>query len=320
VQPPSAPPPTWWSPDDRRARSSLDRWCETVGPVVFHPVPRAQVTGPIDRLAIVTWNLHVGAADVEALLARLKSGAFTDGVPVEHFVLLLQEAYRRDEAIPVRLAHGLPVPGRIADETHRGPGVDHFWRDDGLAVLYAPSMRNGLLDVRREDRGNAIVSTIALARPALVELPLEHQRRVAVVATVSGKTRAGAAWRMRLADVHLDTALAITRGGPFAARRRQADALIAALQATAVEDEAGATTIVAGDFNTWGWREPAVDVLARAFPDAHGSGGHPTWIGPLGVRATLDRLFASGAAHVDVRRLPNRFGSDHYPLLAVVTF
>ena len=320
VQPPSALPPTWWSPADRRARSSLHRWCETVGPVVFHPVPGAHIAGPIDRLAIVTWNLHVGAADVEALLARLKSGAYTDGLPVEHFVLLLQEAYRRDESIPVRLARGLPVPDRIAEEAHRGPDVDHFWRDDALAVLYAPSMRNGLVDVRREDRGNAIVSTIPLARPALIELPLEHQRRVAVVTTVGGETRAGAAWRLRIENVHLDTALALTRGGHFAARRRQTEALIAALQATALEDDVRPTTIVGGDFNTWGWREPAVDMLARTFPDARGTVGDPTWIGRLGVHATLDHLFASGAARVEVRRLPSRFGSDHYPLLAVVTF
>jgi endonuclease/exonuclease/phosphatase family metal-dependent hydrolase len=152
-------------------------------------------------------------------------------------------------------------------------------------------------------------------------------------------TTAGLSWRVRVVDVHLDTALAITHGGPFAARRRQADALIAALTPTAPRRDRDAertlsgsppegrsgpahtATIVAGDFNTWGGRERALDTLKLAFPDAPDSGAQPTWVGPLGVRATLDHVFASGRVMaLEVRRLPDRFGSDHYPLLAMVRF
>jgi endonuclease/exonuclease/phosphatase (EEP) superfamily protein YafD len=44
-------------------------------------------------------------------------------------------------------------------------------------------------------------------------------------------------------------------------------------------------------------------------------------VGPLGIHATLDHVFARGrASAIDVRRLPDRFGSDHYPLLARVRF
>jgi endonuclease/exonuclease/phosphatase family metal-dependent hydrolase len=317
VLPAAAPSPVWWTPPDDRMREKLSRWCATVGPVVVHDAPAAPSTLPMDRVVIVSWNLHVGGGDVDRLIAGLRAGEFTGGESVNGFVLLLQEAYRADEAIPVRLARDLPAPSRIAMSRGRGPSIDHFWRDDRLAVFYAPSMRNGFVDVNREDRGNAIVSTLRLERPSAIELPLERQRRVALAATVAGRTLGGKSWRLRVVDVHLDTALALFSGGPFEARRRQAEALTSALAAT--RDDAAATTIVAGDFNTWGGRERALDLIARAFPNAP-SLTEPTWRGPLGMHATLDHVFAAGPGRVSVRRLPDRFGSDHYPLIAVVAF
>jgi endonuclease/exonuclease/phosphatase family metal-dependent hydrolase len=334
IVPRSAPAVRWWSPPGDRDRANLLRWCQTVGPVLFQPAPDHPAAHAIDRLAIVSWNLHVGGGDVDGLIRRLRAGEFTGGESIEHFVLLLQEAYRRDETIPAGLGRGWPVPSRIAADRDRGPDIGHFWRDDRLAVLYAPSMRNGLTDRDREDRGNGIVSTLRLDDAQLVELPFEHQRRVAVASTVEGTTHRGSPWRVRVVDVHLDTALAITHGGPFAARRRQAEALVAALTQPAPRaeralsssrvDEPSAvaeTTIVAGDFNTWGGRERALDTLKRAFPDAPDSDAPPTWVGPLGIHATLDHVFARGrVSAIDVRRLPDRFGSDHYPLLALVRF
>jgi endonuclease/exonuclease/phosphatase family metal-dependent hydrolase len=322
VTPRAAAPVTWWSPPDAGQRERLQRWCETVGPAVLHPAPAEHHASPLDRLVIVSWNLNVGGGDVDRLVEQLRAGEFTGGERVDGFVLLLQEAYRRDETIPARLAHGVPVPARIAALRDRGPSIDHFWRDDGWAVIYAPSMRNGIVDRDREDRGNAIVSTLPLDRVALIELPLEHQRRVAVASTVSGTTIAGARWRVRVADVHLDTAVALLHGGPFAARRRQVDALVMALASTAgtSSDEAPLTTVVAGDFNTWGGREQALDALARVFPTTGPAGGPTTFVGPFGFRASLDHVFAAGARHMDVRRLPDRFGSDHYPLIAIVEF
>jgi endonuclease/exonuclease/phosphatase family metal-dependent hydrolase len=213
------------------------------------------------------------------------------------------------------------VPSRIAARRGRGPDVSHLSRDVGLALLYAPSMRNGFTDRDREDRGNAIASTLALAQPAVLELPLEHQRRVVAAAVVHGRTTTGEPWAVRVADVHLDTALALMRGGPSAARRRQAEALVTALAATAPDAE-HLTTIVAGDFNTiFGSREPAVAYLRAAFPDGPASPDVTTFSGPLGFHAALDHVFVGGRVKSgDVRRLPSRFGSDHYPLLATISF
>ena len=318
---PKAASISWWSAASRRDRDDLARWCETVGPVLFEPGLASQHAPPTDTLFVVSWNVHVGSGDVDMLIRSLRAGEFTAGTRVDNFVLLLQEAYRRDDAIPARLQSEYAVPSRIAARRGRGPDVSHLWRDAGLALLYAPSMRNGFTDRDREDRGNAIASTFALGQPAVLELPLEHQRRVAAVAVVQGRTTRGEPWRVRVADVHLDTALALMRGGPSAARRRQAEALVAALAATAPDTD-HLTTIVAGDFNTvFGSREPAIAYLRAAFPDGPAPPDVTTFSGPLGFHATLDHVFVGGRVKsVEVRRLPSRFGSDHYPLLATISF
>jgi hypothetical protein len=220
---PKAASISWWSAASRRDRDDLARWCETVGPVLFEPGLASQHAPPTDTLFVVSWNVHVGSGDVDMLIRSLRAGEFTAGTRVDNFVLLLQEAYRRDDAIPARLQSEYAVPSRIAARRGRGPDVSHLWRDAGLALLYAPSMRNGFTDRDREDRGNAIASTFALGQPAVLELPLEHQRRVVAVAVVQGRTTRGEPWRVRVADVHLDTALALMRGGPSAARRRSSD-------------------------------------------------------------------------------------------------
>ena len=161
------------------------------------------------------------------------------------------------------------------------------------------------------------MSTIDLDDPEVVELPLEHQRRAVAVATVAGTTPAGVPWRVRLADVHLDTAFSLTRHGPFAARRRQAEALVTALSTTG-----DMPTIVGGDLNTWGGpAEPAMTLLRGAFPQTPETPALQTWRGPLGIHRQIDHVFLRGSftfARVD--RLPGRYGSDHYPILAMVRF
>jgi endonuclease/exonuclease/phosphatase family metal-dependent hydrolase len=177
-------------------------------------------------------------------------------------------------------------------------------------------MRNGFAADDPEDRGNAIFATLPLTDATVIELPIERQRRVAAAATLSGLTSLRQPWRLRVTNVHLDTALALARGGPLEARRRQADAIVAESSR-----DTGAT-ILAGDFNTWlGNREPAIATLQRAFPAVPPADRGATWSGPLGLRATLDHVFARGPLRsIDVQKLPRRFGSDHYPLLAVVRF
>ena len=300
----------------------LSKWCATVGPVYFVASPRASATQPIDRLAIVSWNIHEGGGDVEELIRRLRLGEFTDGEPVAHFVLLLQEALRRDSRIPLSVPSEYPAPRRIEGPSGFPGGIVHRFALEGLAVLYAPSMRNGVNREIAEDRGNAIVSTLALRDPTLIELPLERQRRVAIVSGVEGETQSGRRWRLGLVDVHLDTALALLHGGPFDARRRQAAALIEALRSLAELNGDDGAAIVAGDFNAWrGSGEPAVKLLREEFADSIDSNDAPTWTGPLGLHARLDRIFMRGQLKASrVARLPSRFGSDHYPLLTVVEF
>jgi endonuclease/exonuclease/phosphatase family metal-dependent hydrolase len=303
----------WTGPTHGRDADGLARWCETVGPVLFRSVRHTREPAAIDRIAIVSWNVHVGSGRVAELVRRLQAGEFTGGEPVTDYVLLLQEAYRRD-GVPARIPRGFPAPDRIAARTGRGPDVDQLAQAENLSVFYVPSMRNGIASMDAEDRGNAIVSTLGLRDPQVIELPLEHQRRAVAVATLEGRTHAGSSWRLRLANVHLDTALALMHGGPFAARLRQADALIDALNGSRA-----IPTVVAGDFNTWrGPTEPALNVLRRAFPQTPTMPELPTWSGVLGIRAQLDYLFVRGIEPAHAQRLPAQFGSDHYPLIMIV--
>jgi endonuclease/exonuclease/phosphatase family metal-dependent hydrolase len=292
-----------------------------VGPVVYEPRPRPVPTTPIDRLAVVSWNTHVGGGDLEALVDAVHRGDFTHGETFDAIVLLLQEMYRHGDGVPERATILSAVPRRIVEVLHaeHARDVRRVAGERGLAVLYTPSMRNGGAADDPEDRGNAILSTLPLSDPAAVELPIERQRRVVAVATVGGETSAGRNWQLRVANVHLDTARSLLHGGPLAARRRQADALIAALTQSLSFD---GPTVLAGDFNTFlGDREPAIGALRTAFPDAPAVESGATWSGALGLRARLDYVFVKGeAGAVDVRRLPSRFGSDHYPLLSVIRF
>jgi endonuclease/exonuclease/phosphatase (EEP) superfamily protein YafD len=79
--------------------------------------------------------------------------------------------------------------------------------------------------------------------------------------------------------------------------------------------------VIGGDLNTsWGDDEPAVRDMRRRFPDAERTPGS-TWAGPLGMSAKLDHFFArTGGVRLEVSKVGDRFGSDHYPLLTVVDF
>jgi endonuclease/exonuclease/phosphatase family metal-dependent hydrolase len=316
VVPPDAAAIRWIGPSDRRDVRQLDRWCSAVGPVEV-AAPAAAADRAIDVLTLVSWNVHVGGGDVAALVDRLRRGDYTAGVPVRDYALLLQEALRADDQVPARVDADAAAARRILAPPTHAPlaSIGEVARSLGLGYVYAPSMRNGRGGAP-EDRGNAILSTLPLTGLVAIELPFERQRRVAIAATIHGRRSDGIAWTLALADAHLDTAMAWTRGGPLAARRRQADALVDAL---AVVD--GTPAILAGDFNAWlGEDEPAVRHLRKAFPDAPRLPAEATWsAGAIG--ATLDFVLArNGGVAVKVRRLPDRLGSDHYPLLAEMRF
>jgi len=315
------PPITWIGSGAADQQARLREWCAMVGPVVYEPQPVRALTGTIDRLAIVSWNTHVGGGDLDALVDAVQRGDFTRGDRIDAIVLLLQEMYRHGDDVPARATILSAVPRRIVNALHseHARDVRRVASERGFAMFYAPSMRNGAAVDDPEDRGNAIFSNLPLSNPAAIELPIEHQRRVVAVATVGGRTSEGTDWRLRLANVHLDTALALWHGGPIGARERQANALVAALTRSLSFD---GPTILAGDFNTlFGDCEAAVRVLRAAFPDAPPARGGATWRGALVLRARLDYVFAKGeAGRIDVQRLPSRFGSDHYPLLSVIRF
>jgi endonuclease/exonuclease/phosphatase family metal-dependent hydrolase len=271
---------TWIVPDDPDHRQKLDAVCAAVGPVVVQTEPSAALRPAAQEsrppLVIVDWNTYLGRGNLEALILKLERGDFTGGTPVAHFALLLQEVFRRP--------------------------ILQFARQHAVSVVFAPTRR---VQDEADDRGGAILATGPLDDISVVELPFEKQRRVALAARFGS---------IQLVNVHLDTSVGLLRGGPGAARRRQARALREAIARLPVP------VIVAGDFNTWwGDDEPAIKELRQAFPDAGRLDKRETWRGPLRTGNRLDYVFAKGVdPPVVVRRLDHRFGSDHWPLIATM--
>jgi endonuclease/exonuclease/phosphatase family metal-dependent hydrolase len=155
--------------------------------------------------------------------------------------------------------------------------------------------------------GNAIVSTIPLDNTRTISLPRERQPRAAAAAEieVAGET-------MFVVSVHLENRLGWLRGlFGDAARQRQTAALLAALTPAS----AG---IVGGDMNTMlGPNEPALRLMLERFDDTPPEPLAPTFR----ERLVLDHLFFDlPEGWSAVRRvLPQTYGSDHRPVLGVIT-
>lgn len=291
-------------------RGAMDRWCAGVG----GPVRITATTGPRalpGRFAVVTWNTHVGAADVDRFVTDLQVGRLSDGAPVREFVLLLQEVYRAGRDVP---GTDLRVSWASAQRPPRTAGT----RDDILATaarlrldtVYIPSMRNGAPLATDEDRGNAILSTVPLSNIAAVELPLERQRRVAIQADVHVKTGDGRDALLTIVDTHFTNMVmhhlwVLSESG----RLRQARALAGVLPASG-------PLIIGGDFNAWfGFRDAAYRELAKvARPPA--AQDRRASFGPLRLDHLLFRVPDGWAT--TLRRANDRYGSDHYPLVATV--
>lgn len=314
----------WTQP--RRDRASLDAWCRATGrPVVLtrsaaaitatapSGVPRAATD---DELAVLSWNLHVGSADLPAVVGRLRAGDFTHGRPVSRFVLLLQEAYRDDDTVPVQASPGLAYAtalGREAVPGHDRTDVVALARSLGLSLFYVPSMRNGAPGETREDRGNAILSTEPLSAFEAIELPFARQRRVAIAATVTTHDEAGRPVTLRVASVHLESTNTARRLWVLVsgARVRQAQDLLQALRPHE-------RLLVGGDFNTWfGFSDETYHAMAAVLTDAAAADRRRTFAGLF----RLDHVFAAlpPGWSVQARRLDERWGSDHFPLLARVS-
>ncbi len=314
----AAPAIAWRQPAGARDRAALAAWCGATGRPVVLSRPMGVETGGAaasDELVVVSWNLHVGTADLAELVGALRAGRLTAGRPVTRFVLLLQEAYRDDDTVPVELTPDLAFAGVLGHIAHGGrqrTDVVALAKALDLSLYYVASMRNGAPGETREDRGNAILSTEPLSDLAAIELPFERQRRVAVAATVTTHDPAGRPFAFRVASVHLESTGSARRLwlGVSGARVRQARGLLEALRPHE-------RLIVGGDFNTWfGFSDETYQTVAAVLPDAAAGDRRRTF----GRIFRLDHMFSKMPDQwsVRARRLDDRWGSDHYPLLARV--
>lgn len=279
--------------------------------MVWAPEPPA-ASIPVDSLIVVSWNVHVGGAHLAEFIQDLKAGRLTDGEPVRDFVLLLQEAYRGGLGAPPA---GFIGARALVVQPARPPRVDiaESARAFNLHLYYLPSTRNGNRAEDREDRGNAILSTLPLDDLTAYELPFEIHRRVALSAGVAGKTSDGALWRLTLGVAHLDATLvraAMWRDLGYG-RKRQAVGLAALWRQNPA-------IVVGGDFNTMFKGEWALRVFEGEIGRIPRSDRRPT-------RPPFqpDHLFArlpEGWRIEPYRRLDSSYHSDHYPLITRVIF
>ena len=294
----------WFSSNATGDANRLSRWRRSVGPPL---VSNADIAvGPLDRITLVSWNTAVGEGDVLR---------FVESLPQGPMVLLLQEVYRGGAEVPSRVVPSFAFAGHLGGAI-AGPTCRQIADVAArlrMNVYYVPSMRNGGLTFD-EDRGNAILSNLPLSDLRAVELPFERQRRVAIAATIHGRTTAGEPWRVRLVSAHLDNMGTIRRAwiGAEYGRARQARQLAALLQ----DDE---PTVLAGDFNTWfGFSDQAYVETARRFPQTNVGDRRPTFRGLLRLDHVFYRLEPDW--QMEVRRAESRFGSDHYPLVGALRF
>jgi len=307
----------WISPAGDGDRDDLARWCRTVGPALVAPQSARVESAPVHRFAVVSWNQNVGRGDLRRLIADLQAGSLTGGEPVDEFVILLQEVYRAGNDIPVRPPASAPVP-----PGKRGPGPEGSRREDirtlarslGLGFFYAPSMRNGreAPDEAREDRGNAILSTMPMEGFRVVTLPHERQRRAAVLATIAVPGDDASNAPIEIASLHLDVWPAILPSLLDPSRRnRQAGGFLAA---GPVE---GSPVILGADLNAISANDPQVQLFRARWPEWEESSPCRTR-GPF----CTDYLFTGdlrGWLVSPYRVVPESYGSDHLPLVAVLT-
>jgi len=292
----------WFGPGDTRNRASLDRWCAGVGAPFISSVATAEAAA-LDEIVFVSWNVHVGNGDVDRFVADLRSGRLTDGRVPRHVVLLLQEATRANNVPP--LDSSAEGAHRISARAVASSAIEALSTRLEMSAVYVPSMRNGDNDDDPPaDRGNAILSTLALGNPSAVELPFERQRRVALFAELelsNGQT-------MSVGVVHLDALGSARRLWLFDApslRRSQAEALRTVLPEGPL--------VLGADLNTWlGPDEEAARTL-REVSDNATAPDHPR----ADRRSTLDYLFfRTGQALVGhVQTVPDKYGSDHRPIV-----
>ena len=296
----------WFAPDDSAHRTRLDAWCAGVGlPVIesFHAAGAVEAAGIAD-ITFVSWNVHVGNGDVRRFVQELREGRLTDGRPVRHFVLLLQEAVRSNGVPPYSAAAAGAARIGAANQSQ---DIVQVSRDLGLELIYVPSMRNGNSPADpATDRGSAILSTLPLEQPRAVELPGERQRRVAIIASIA--PAAPVQEPVSVGVIHLD-ALGSSRRLWLLATPAMRETQVKAIASLLPEGP----LVLGADLNTWhGADESAARYLSKLFAST------PVSLKRRGFGfRVLDYLFFRPGARrrAQYREAPTRYGSDHRPLI-----
>ena len=299
----------WIAPRDAEEKVRLDSWCAAVGPALVRDATAAN-DARLEDIAFVSWNVHVGAGEIERFVGDVRSGRLSDGRRPRQLVLMLQEAVR-SSGVPAVIPDGASAAGRIGSDTEPAAEIGRVADALNMSLFYAPSMRNGNASDAHEpsDRGNAILSTLPISAPMAIELPGDGQRRVAVTAAMQVIVGDRPA-TLSIGAAHLATRASARTLWVFGAaglRQKQAASL-----AEALPD--GPMTLGA-DLNTWigGPSEPAARHLLRAFPSTPTRPREAT----AGAGLVLDYMFFRVPAgwRAKVVRAPERYGSDHYPLI-----
>jgi endonuclease/exonuclease/phosphatase family metal-dependent hydrolase len=259
----------------------------------------------------VSWNAHLAEGRLPSLIAELRSGAFTDGRPVKHFALLVQELYRRGDLVPPFDERDRSAFAIVPRDPDAADVEDHA-AALGLSLLYVPSMRNGA--ELREDRGNAIISTEPLHGAMAIELPLARQRRVAIGAGVDVMTAAGVQ-RLELINAHLEPLSSPRTLWIFSnPRGRQVRAILDLLDGPRYTHDEVAGVVLGGDFNTVlsGDREDGyrhARAWSRSLRREDRRRTH--------MMGRLDYLFfrLDDGWSAWTERLERKFGSDHHPVI-----
>ncbi len=338
---------TWYVPDSTSDSRSAEKWCLATGPVEIDSTPagRFGTWQAGDSLAVVAWNVSAGGGDLLGFLegqmgldCGTPSPGLTEGS--SHFVLLLQEAYRRSAVVPAH-AEESAIPPAVKEESRPGERVDvvEAARRCGLALAYVPATRNGTAeyDGEREDKGNAILSTLPLSDIIAIEMPMVAQRRVELAATL----RDAGGDSLRVVSVHLNTFpppwRLLRTGGSSRVRQaltlvdaleraelersgRTADTAFAACYPTCDEEETAKyliSTVAGGDINTWTGGGTALKHLYLHFPDSPPYDPTPTRTS-FRTDHILFRRAATGSVGSVVegsyRTFDSAFYSDHHPI------
>lgn len=292
--PADAPPIAWVSPFDADDRQRLHAWCEPLGPVVRYEAEGTPASGQ-RGLVLASWNIHVGGGSLRDLVAHLRSL----GSPQPNLILLIQEAHRAG-ALPSECPADSGVAKRISPkERPDGGDIVQVAEALGMHAVYAPSMRNGddCAEMPREDRGNAILSTLPLTKVAVIELPFAQQRRVAVAATISDGARS-----IQVMSLHLDTLLG---------HSRQAQGVWKAVGALGWSD--AIPIMIGGDFNSPVRIDVGLRQMRKNFDELDCGKGRTHLSG-----FRLDHLFVKGFKKPELPEChtgPHEFRSDHKPLI-----